>query len=104
MSDLFSQEDIVIFAILTLYKQWQDGLIDEEHLPEGVDVEDIATSNEALALETRCGELGLIPHQNDILNATASFYDDEADFAKMFEVLCERAVNDPEMKQILNPN
>jgi hypothetical protein len=91
----FTREEIVIFALTLLNKQHEDGLIDEEHLPP-IDM-DSASEERIKEVEAKIAKTGRIPHQNDILNVTRSFYTDDDSFTLYFTTLCARAEEDPEL-------
>jgi hypothetical protein len=98
--DAFTKQEIVVFAIMTLKKQLAEGYIDEEHMPS--DVLDAATDADILELEAKIKQTGQIPHQNDILNCTRSFYPDDDAFTAYFAVLLERLNKDDELTSTLH--
>ena len=93
----FSVAEIAVFAIMTLQKQVDDGYIDDEHLPP-IDMKS-ATDVQIAEVEAKIQKTGKIPHENDILNMTRSFYKDDDDFTEYFRVLCERIGEDKSLTE-----
>lgn len=89
---IFSKEEIILFALMTLDRQIKDELIDEDHLP-------IArlsdhTQQEIDTLKAKIKTTNTIPHPIDVAMLTEALYEDRDDFVAMFETMVKRATKD----------
>jgi len=97
----FTTRELVVFALDLMEKQLAEGLIDEEHMPP-LRLKDADCEVELKELTHKIGKTATIPHPDDIMNATSSFYNDQEKFAEMVSILMERAAATAEVKSTMH--
>jgi len=91
----WTSQELVIFSLDVINKQIEEGYITKKFLPQ------IDTSIDPIRLKELMEKIettGQIPHQDQLMNMTRSFFETDEDFTEYFQELISNLDKDKSLK------